>query len=1127
MDVEAFIARWSEATIGERANGQSFIIELCAVLGVAAPGQQAVGDRDYCFERTVKFPLGEGRISNKSIDCFKHGSFVMELKLSPQQATGEDMDLGQLAALLNGPGRKAPKGGVEALNRLMGKAHAQAENYATALPECPPFLMMVDVGAAIHLWADFERAGRGYAPFPDVKSSRIGLTDLRDPAIRERLRKVWDDPRSLDPQRPVNAATHEISGLLGRLVRSMRDRSLQDPSQAFQPITDRRIFMFVMQCILAMYADSVGLIRHKGFLTLLESYRGNAARFHLSAATVFRNLARGGHCAALRQDVPAFGSGLFREEVALPLSEADLEVLIRAAACDWSAVEPAVFGSFLERALEPGDRTELGAHYTPRAYVQRLVDATIIEPLRADWEAVRACAVSDYARGEAVAGRAAVRRFQRRLCAIRVLDPACGTGNFLYVSMTMMKDLEREVLSVLQRLGGETTDAAVRGKISPTQFWGIEKSDHAASIAEVVMWIGYLQWRIRNGEAPSQLAAAGQLAPRRGRDRIIRADALLVSAGEDLRRDARGRPISLWRFNQETEVVQYRQPQPTQWPVAHFIIGNPPFIAGKNLRRELGDGYVDALWRVRQGRFRSADLVMAWWDRAAEILTAPNSQLRRFGFITTNSITQNFSRRVLEHHLNGEPPMRLTFAIPDHPWSKGEERGAEVRIAMTVAERGGPNGQGRLLTIREERPDAGGEIVPQFDEKRGDIGADLTIGGGMSFAQPLRANALLCSPGVKLHGAGFIVSEGEADELARDGVDAPPIRAYRNGRDLAASPRGVKVIDLYGLEEADVRRSWPQLFRRLTDTVKVERDRNSRAAYRDKWWVFGEPRGAFRDALRGLPRYLVTVEKSKHRWFRFLDADVLPDNTVVAVASDDPRILGVLSSRAHGLWALAMGGRLEDRPVYNKKVCFDAFPFPPLDGAVGHEIGVIADEIDALRNELMVQDRSLTMTELYNRRDSPRFGVLDHLHRRLDAEVQRAYGWPSAMTDEDTLTALLELNKVRADQEGKGHVLFLRPDYQQDRVKPARRDRAAQAQAPRSRVADVKPLPEAPEELAAEVLDVLRLEDGPLSLGELSSRFAGPNGRRKMDRLEQMLAILAAVGSVQRAGEGWFSPRGF
>lgn len=254
--------------------------------------------------------------------------------------------------------------------------------------------------------------------------------------------------------------------------------------------------------------------------------------------------------------------------------------------------------------------------------------------------------------------------------------------------------------------------------------------------------------------------------------------------------------------------------------------------------------------------------------------------------------------------------------------------------------------------------------------------------------------------------------------------------------------------------------------------------------------MFGEPRGAFRDALRGLPRYIATVEKSKHRWFRFLDADVLPDNTVVAVASDDPRILGVLSSRAHGVWALAMGGRLEDRPVYNKTACFDAFPFPCLDGMAGLEIGVAAEAIEAQRQELVALDGTLTMTVLYNERCSGRFDELDRLHRELDAAVHRAYGWPSAMTDEAMLAALLALNQERADQEARGDIRFLRPAYQQDRVKPGGRARAVENLRPQIR--DIRPLPEAPEELAAEVLDVLRLEGGPLSLGELSSRFAGP-----------------------------------
>lgn len=1134
MDAEAFITRWSGAPISERANCQTFIIQLCAVLGVAAPGQVTVGDRDYCFEHSVKFSSRDGADRGGFIDCFKRGSFVMEIKQSRKRAPGGELDARQLMALLNGRGRRSSKGGEAAIERLMVGARRQAENYADALPECPPFLIVVDVGEAFYLWADFEREGKGYAPFPDLVRCRIDLADLRDPAIRDRLRRVWDEPMSLDPARAITAVTCEVAALLGKLVRSIRERVVRDHTLAFQPITDQRIFIFVMQCIFAMFADSAGLIRERGFLNLLESYRGKADRFHVSARDVFRRLATGGHCAALRQDMPRFGGGLFREEAALPLTEDELKALILAAGCDWASVEPAIFGTLLEQALDPADRAELGAYYTPKAYVQRLVEATIIDPLRADWEALIGPSVGDFAQGKADKARKAVRKFHRDLCSIRVLDPACGTGNFLYVAMTMMKDLESDVLSALRELGDEVSEDSLGRSVGPNQFWGIEKCDHAASIAEMVIWIGYLQWRLRNGDAPSTLTRTGACR----RERILRADALLVSTGKELSRDVGDRPLHRQRLSEEsratpqdTDIVPRHAPQPTQWPPADFIIGNPPFIGAKDLRRELGDDYVDALWTVRQGRFRSADLVMAWWDRAAEILTARRSTLRRFGFITTNSITQTFSRRVLEHHLNADPPMRLVFAIPDHPWRK-VTGGAEVRIAMTVAERGAPNGQGRLLTIKDERLGMGDAPLILFREQRGDIRAHLSIGGGLSDAQALKANALLCSPGMKLHGAGFIISPDEADRLSGDAPDRPPIRAYRNGRDLASRPRGMKAIDLFGFSEDEARRRWPEVMRHVEDAVKPERDLNSRAAYRDNWWVFGEPRGAFREALSGLPRYIATIEKSKHRWFRFLDAEVLPDNTVVAIASDDPRVLGVLSSRTHGLWALARGGRLEDRPVYNKKVCFDAFPFPPLDGATGFEIGGIAESIEILRNEMLSEDRSLTMTALYNARlAAPETGArrssgieaLDHLHRRLDALVHQAYGWPDDMNDSAVIEALLALNHARSDEEARGEVRFLRPDYQQDRVKQAWRPR--QIEAPLIRAPQSCPLPDTPAGLAGALLEVLRREGAPLPPCELARRFDGRVGRRETDRVEQMLAVLAVAGSVQRAEDGWFSPR--
>ncbi|MNS64343.1 hypothetical protein D3C72_974660 [compost metagenome] len=668
----------------------------------------------------------------------------------------------------------------------------------------------------------------------------------------------------------------------------------------------------------------------------------------------------------------------------------------------------------------------------------------------------------------------------------------------------------------------------------------------------MVMWIGYLQWHFRvYGDAkPSEPIL-------RNFEKIRQTDALLSWSREELVRDAVGRPITRARLRrkdgdapvlfpvvEEREVVRLIDPRPTPWPDVHFIIGNPPFIGGKDLRRELGDGYVDALWQVRQGRFRSADLVTAWWDRAADILTAKGSNLRRFGFITTNSITQTFSRRVLEHHLKGEPPMRLVFSVPDHPWIKGGDSAA-VRIAMTVAERGEPDGQGRLLSVVSEaglHTDAP-EIV--FSEERGTISADLSVNAPVSEAVLLKANAALAMRGVQLMGAGFIVAPDRAAALlsASEPEAASPIRAYRNGRDLADRPRGVKVIDLFGWEEAEVRRRHPAIFQHVLETVKPERDRNNRASYRDNWWIFGEPRRELRPALEGLRRYIATVETAKHRWFRFLDADILPDNKLVVIASDDAAILGVLSSRLHKQWFVANSARIgvyDGDAVYVKSACFDAFPFPDLSGRAGAEIAVLADEIDGLRARVIAQYGFLSMTGLYNARvrlaagaalceadravhDAGCIGLLDHLHRRLDGAVLSAYGWPADLPAQEAVARLVALNRERANEEARGEVRFLRPDFQLGRVKTSHRP--VQVEATLDVAANLPSLPDAPGPMASALLHALRQEGVPVNPRDLAARFGGRRGRRMEDRIEQTLAVLAVAGSVQRTDKGWFTPR--
>ena len=1160
MNADDFIRRWSEAPISERAHYQTFIGQLCRLIGVAAPDDERTGDLDYCFERPVKFLHEDGGSHPGYIDCYRRGAFVLEAKQSGKRGAGGALDPQPQLALFGGRGRKASSPPSSALETLMRNAKRQAENYAKALDEWPPFIVVVDVGRAIELWSDFGRQGKAYVPFPDRARYRIEMTHLRDEAVRDRLRRVWTDPLSLDPAARVAEVTTDIAGRLAWLVRSIGGRVPLGADGRPDPVAKaaraNQTALFVMQCIFAMFSDSVGLIEDKGFRRFLESYRGHADQFHLGAGDFFHRMDEGGHCSAIRQTLRRFNGGLFRHAAALSITEDELEALIAAAQRDWASVEPAIFGALLEQALAPDERAELGAHYTPRAYVERLVEPTLMEPLRADWEAAEASAIGLFMAGDHKGARRMVRDFHRDLCRIRVLDPACGTGNFLYVAMGMMKELEGEVLAVLAEMGEAQGTLALDGHtVSPEQFWGLEKNAYAAWIAEMVMWIGYLQWHFRvYGDAkPSEPIL-------RNFERIRQTDALLSWSREELVRDAVGRPITrarpsprqgrkdgdapvLFPVAEEREVVRLIDPHPTPWPDVHFIIGNPPFIGGKDLRRELGDGYVDALWQVRQGRFRSADLVTAWWDRAADILTAKGSSLRRFGFITTNSITQTFSRRVLEHHLKGAPPMRLVLAIPDHPWIKGGDRAA-VRIAMTVAERGEPDGQGRLLTVVSEtglHTDAP-EIA--FSVERGAISADLSVSAPVSDAAPLKANAALAMRGVQLMGAGFIVAPDRAAALlsASEPEAASPIRAYRNGRDLADRPRGMNVIDLFGWE-AEVRRRHPAIFQHVLETVKPERDRNNRASYRDNWWIFGEPRRELRPALEGLPRYIATVETAKHRWFRFLDADILPDNKLVVVASDDAAVLGVLSSRLHQQWFVANSARIgvyDGDAVYVKGACFDAFPFPDLAGRAGAEIAVLAEEIDGLRARVMAQHAFLSMTGLYSARarltanaplteadrtvhDAGCIGLLDHLHRRLDTAVLSAYGWPADLSAQEAVARLVALNRERATEEARGEVRFLRPEFQASRVKTSRRP--VQIEASLGAVVSLPSLPEAPGAMALALLHVLRQEGVPVDPRALAARFGGRRGRRMEDRIEQTLAVLAVAGSVQRTDKGWFTPR--
>ncbi len=554
---------------------------------------------------------------------------------------------------------------------------------------------------------------------------------------------------------------------------------------------------------------------------------------------------------------------------------------------------------------------------------------------------------------------------------------------------------------------------------------GLEVNPRAASIAELVLWLGHLQQHYRNREGhPAEpiLQAFGN---------ITKMDAVLRWDGYPVPQVIRG-------------AEAYPNPRQPAWPEAEFIIGNPPFIGGKDIRANLGGPYTEALWKAHPAMNDSADLVMYWWDRAAQILTAKNSRLRRFGFVTTNSITQVFQRRVVERHLSGKSPLSILFAIADHPWTKATKDAASVRIAMTVAQAG--THEGKVLKVMHE---AGLETdTPQIQvvEKFGRVNPDLTIGVDLSKALALRANEGLASRGVALHGSGFIVTPKEAQFLglgARSGLETH-IRPYRNGKDIMGRSRNVMVIDCEGLAEDEVRLTYPEVFQHLLVKVKPERDQNNEEYRRKHWWLFGRKHTELRSFLQGLPRYIVTVETSKHRVFQFFEAEILPDNMLVALGLDHAFSLGVLSSRCHRNWALEQGGLLGPTPRYSKSRCFDPFPFPDATDAQKAMIGAIAEELDATRKLVLAENPDLTLTGLYNLLEKihaltpdeedqarcARVYILQHLHQRLDAAVAEAYGWPADLGEQEILGRLVALNQARRAEEAKGKVRWLRPDFQ-------------------------------------------------------------------------------------------------
>ena len=1141
QSLDAFVSKWAASGAAERANKDLFLADLCAVLGVAPPDPSTGNpERDsYVFEREAKLAHEGGVATIGRIDLYKEDCFILEAK----QASGEGTSrLGKA------------KRGTPAWNILMKDAYGQALGYARSFDRPPPFIVVCDIGHCFDLYAAFDGSGN-YQPFPNAQNNRLFLRDLGQ--HRDTLAALFANPHDLDPSKHAAKITREVAGHLANLAKKLEDDG-HDQTLVAQ---------FLMRCLFTMFAEDVGLLPEGLFTRALkEMWLPHPASFQGGVEDLWRKMDAGGEIFGVMGKILRFNGGLFATPKALKLDKKALGLLLEAAECNWSDVEPAIFGTLLERALDPKERHALGAHYTPRAYVERLVRPTIEEPLRADWDVVQAQVrrivlasersstekTKNQKRQEAIA---VVKQFHARLCEVRVLDPACGSGNFLYVTLDLFKRLEGEILSLLDSLRASAVFHQVR--ITPEQFHGIEIKPWAKEIAELVLWIGYLQWHFRMYGKSIPLPEPVL----RDYKNIECRDAVLTYDGDpELVRDEKGKPVTRWDGestktnpitgekvpdeSKRVNVYKYKNPRKAVWPEADFIVGNPPFVGNWRMRTALGDGYTEALRATYPEVPENVDYVMYWWNKAAEL--ARGGKIRRFGLITTNSLTQAFARRVLQRHMDATPTLSLLFAIPDHPWVDSEN-GAAVRIAMTVAMKGEHNGS--LCTVTKETQTGEDSIEVLLDTEAGKIHADLTTGANVPSAQALLSNHGVSCPGVKLHGAGFIVTPEEAERLGlgHTGGIERHIRDYRNGKDITQRSRGAKVIDLFGLSEEGLRKQWPSLYQWVFERVKPERNVNPRESRRKYWWIFGEPVSKWREMVEGLPRYISTVETSKHRFFVFLDKSILPDNKLVNIALDDAYFLGVLSSRLHVAWALATGGHLGvgNDPVYVKTACFEKFPFPVLAKSQQTRIRALAEELDAHRKQQQAAHPDLTITGMYNVLEKLRSGealtakdkviheqglvsVLKKLHDDLDAAVFDAYGWPHDLTDEQILERLVALNAERAAEERRGLIRWLRPEFQNPTgAKAATQEELAATDEPEEAApaATATAWPKKLAEQIAAVRDLLTKGAAEWTVAEVAAAF---KGAKKAD-IEEVLDSLAALGILAtydtRGTRRWKSTR--
>lgn len=917
-----FATKWSGSTRTERAASQEHFIDLCRLVGTKTPNEADPKGDFYAFEKGAEKTEGGDGFA----DVWKKGYFAWEYK-------GKRKDL--------------------------AAAYKQLLQYREAL-ENPPLLVVCDLDR-FEIHTNFTNTPATVHQFT--------LKDLLD-APKEPLRllhAVMLDPEQLKPGKTREELTAEAAQQFAALAEQLRGRG-HEPHE---------VAHFLNKLLFCMFAEDSGLLPSKLIDRLTEAGRDDPERFTTGLSDLFGKMSHEGGLFGA-EVIQWFNGGLFDGPDVLPMTKEEVRTVQMVSRLDWSQVEPAIFGTLFERGLDPSKRSQLGAHYTDRNDILRLVEPVLMAPLRSEFEDMKERVEQLLADGpKRITKRTPPDRnpklifnqYLDRLRAVRVLDPACGSGNFLYVALQLLKDLEREAI-----LWGSLTfqESMQFPEVGPQAVLGIELNSYAAELARVVVWIGEIQWMLGNGFAYRRDPILRPL------DNIETRDAILT----------------------ETDDGSVAEPD---WPAADAIIGNPPFLGGKLLRSELGDEYVDSMFKVYKGRVPAeADLVTYWHEKARALVE--RGDVKRVGLLATQAIRGGANRRVLERvKSTGD----IFFARSDDMWVV---EGAAVHISFV----GFDNGS-------QDTRELDGMPVTA-------INADLTTGLDLTNPPRLAANTGFHFMG-DTKGGNFVITADVATGLLRkpnpDGrSNKDVIRPWVNSKDITGRPRDLWIID-FGVdtpvEEASL---YEAPFEYAREHVMLGRVENSRPEYSERWWLHTRPRPPMREALKGFSRFIATPTVSKHRLFVWLDGATLPDHQLIVFASDDDYMLGVLHSSVHEAWARATGTQLREVESgfrYTPTTTFEPFPFPEPTPAQRNEVATAAKRLDDLRRGWLLAEgledaelRNRTLTKLYN--DPPTW--LSEKHKMLDRAVFAAYGWPYPLSTDEILTRLASLNLERAAAEG-------------------------------------------------------------------------------------------------------------